>query len=348
MKTYAASLLIVAANAFSFRPSTRLSSPSSPLSSSSLSTADITAWQQEVPLHECQEIMAVAQRAAVAAGNVIRSHLGCSSERQGNKGCNIEEVDFEVKTTIKDIVTQYDSQAQTAVEDIIREAFPEHCFLGEENVAPGAAASEEALLHALQETSSAFLWICDPIDGTANFAAGMPLCGVTVSVVYKGIPIVGVIYDPHADELFSAIRGHGAYLNNDVPLSVATKIVNINDAIINAGCPADPNAFQVSMKGVLALNNQCRGVRMIACSALTTAWIAAGRMTAHYGYDLSSWDLVAGALIIHEAGGLVTDLDGSPYKLITRNMICSNGAVHDQVVRVLKDADAVEFSRSAP
>lgn len=294
-------------------------------------------WQQEVSLQECQEIMTVAQRAAVAAGNVIRSHLGCSAELLES---------FAVKTTMKDIVTQYDSQAQAVVQDIIREAFPEHSFLGEENVAPGAAASEEALLQALQETSSGFVWICDPIDGTANFAAGMPLCGVTVSVVYKGAPIVGVIYDPHADELFSAIRGQGAYLNNDKPLSAAKTISNIKDAIINAGCPADPNAFAVSMKGVLALNSECRGLRMIACSALTTAWIAAGRLTAHFGYDLSSWDLVAGALIIHEAGGLVTDLDGSPYKVTTRNMLCSNGAVHEQVLQVLKDADAVVFSRS--
>lgn len=345
MKIQSVALLFSFANAFSFRPLTHLlSSTPSPLSASSFSTADSTVWQQEVPLQECQVIMAVAQRAAAAAGHIIRTHLGCSSE----VGDDIDKgVGFEVKTTIKDIVTQYDSQAQAAVEDIIRESFPEHSFLGEENVAPGATASEQALLQVLQETPSGFVWICDPIDGTANFASGIPLCGVTVSVVFKGTPIVGVIYDPNADEMFSAIRGQGAYLNNDVPISAAKTITNIKDAIINAGCPADPNAFEVSMKGVRALNSECRGLRMIACSALTTAWIAAGRMTAHFGYDLSSWDLVAGALIIHEAGGLVTDLDGSPYKVTTRNMLCSNGAIHDQVLQVLKDADAVAFSRSA-
>ena len=288
--------------------------------------------------------MTVAQRAAMAAGGIIRTHLGCSSEAGGGSD---HRIDFEVKTTIKDIVTQYDSQAQAAVEDIIRGAFPEHSFLGEENVAPGAAASEQALLEALQETSSGFVWICDPIDGTANFASGLPLCGVTLSVIFKGTPIVGVIYDPNADEMFSAIRGQGAFLNNNVPISAAKTITNIKDAIVNAGCPADPNAFEISMKGALALNSECRGLRMIACSALTTAWIAAGRMTAHFGYDLSSWDLVAGALIIQEAGGLVTDLDGSPYKVTTRNMLCSNGGgVHYQILQVLKDAGAVEFSRS--
>ena len=85
---------------------------------------------------------------------------------------------------------------------------------------------------------------------------------------------------------------------------------------------------------------------MIACSALTTAWIAAGRLTAHFGYDLSSWDLVAGALLIQEAGGVVTDLNGSPYQITTRNMLCSNGLVHDPILKVLKEADAISFEQS--
>jgi myo-inositol-1(or 4)-monophosphatase len=337
-----ASLLLGITNGLSVRPLTHLRSSSLQLCSSA---GDKSIWQQEVSLQECQEIMTVAQQAAMAAGKIIHSHLSCSSDIGDNDNKD-ESMDYTVKTTIKDIVTQYDSQAQHAVEDIIRKAFPEHSFLGEEDVAPGAAASEQALLDALQKTPSGFVWICDPIDGTANFAAGLPLCGVTVSVIFKGTPIVGVIYDPNADEMFSAIRGRGAYLNNIVPISVAKTITNIKDAIINAGCPSDPNAFAVSMKGVLALNSECRGLRMIACSALTTAWIAAGRMTAHFGYDLSSWDLVAGALIISEAGGLVTDLDGSPYKVTTRNMLCSNRAVHDQVLHVLKNANAVSYFRS--
>jgi myo-inositol-1(or 4)-monophosphatase len=123
-------------------------------------------------------------------------------------------------------------------------------------------------------------------------------------------------------------------------------VTDVKDAIINAGCPADPNAFNTSMRGVLALNSKCRGLRVIACSALTTAWISSGRLSAHFGYDLSSWDLVAGALLIQEAGGKVSDLDGTPYKLETRNMLCSNGLVHDEVLNILREADAVSFTRS--
>lgn len=183
----------------------------------------------------------------------------------------------------------------------------------------------------------------------ANFASGLALCGVAVTVVFKGVAVVGVVYDPHADEMFSAIRGQGFAVLNGKPLPNLKDhgVQSIKDAIINAGCPADANAFQTSMRGVIALNGETRGLRMIACSALTTAWIAAGRLTAHFGYDLSSWDLAAGQLLISESGGLVTDLDGSPYKLETRNMLCSiNAKVHNEILQILTDADAVAFTRS--
>jgi myo-inositol-1(or 4)-monophosphatase len=251
----------------------------------------------------------------------------------------------EVKFNIKDVVTVYDKQAQTAIEHIVQTAYPSHSFLGEEDVASGAAASEEALLRVLGDTETGYIWICDPIDGTANFAAGLAMSAVPMGVVYRGTPIVSVVYDPHSDEMFSAIRGQGATLNG-APLRTAQAVTQAKDAIINAGCPADPNAFATSMRGVLALNGKSRGLRVIACSALTTAWIASGRLAAHFGYDLSSWDLVAGALLIQKAGGLVTNLDGSPYKLETMNMLCSNGIIHDEVLGILREADAVSFTRS--
>jgi len=166
-----------------------------------------------------------------------------------------------------------------------------------------------------------------------------------MGVVYKGVPIIGVVYDPHSDEMFTAIKGQGAFMNGE-RLVVSQAVDTIGDAIINAGCPADRNAFETSMRGMLALNGVSRGLRVIACSALTTAWIAAGRLTAHFGYDLSSWDLVAGALLIQEAGGEVTDLDGTPYNLQTRNMLCSNGHVHNEILEVLRGADAVCFERA--
>lgn len=315
------------------RFSRRLTTSRWSAAASSTSTLDIST---ELSPQKLQEMLETAQAAARAAGAVIRQHVGCCSEAA-------EECD--IKYSIKDIVTVYDQQAQDAVHEIIRAQYPHHAFLGEEDVAAGGAASEQALLDILQSSESDFLWICDPIDGTANFASGLELCAVTMAVVYNATPLIGVIYDPHRDEMYSTIRGQGAFLN-DRPIQVAQAIASAREAIVNAGCPADPNAFATSMRGVLALNRQTRGLRIIACSALTLAWIAAGRLTAHFGYDLSSWDLVAGALLVQEAGGRVTDLDGSDYKLTTRNMLCSNGAVHDQILKILKEADAVSFSRS--
>jgi len=310
------------------------------------------AWKTDLTSTEMGALRQTAEAAARAAGQVIVENLGCASKRQAsalvsadgdNKNRNAEQV----KTSIKDIVTEHDKEAQIAVESIIRGAYPDHSFLGEESVDPGAEASEQALTDLLSQTKSGFLWICDPIDGTANFASGLSMCAVTVSVVYKGTALIGVVYDPHAEEMFTAVIGQGATVNGE-QLTVATGVTNIKDSIINAGCPADPNAFAASMRGITALNSKSRGLRMMACSALTTAWIAAGRLTAHFGYDLSSWDLVAGALLIQEAGGLVTDLDGSPYRLETRNMLCSNGepSVHNSILQVLKDADATSFTRS--
>lgn len=252
------------------------------------------------------------------------------------------------KSSIKDIATLFDIQAQDAVEAVIRSIYPNHAFLGEEEVASGASASDAALRRALQQASisgSHFVWICDPIDGTANFASGLALSAVTLAVVYKGTIVVGVVYDPYRGDMFSAVKGEGAYINDVHRLHVTQDVTVVRDAVINAGCPVDPKAFACSVRGVMALNAQTRGIRMIACSALTTAWIAAGRLTAHFGYDLNSWDLAAGALLIQEAGGMVTDLRGTPYNLATRDMLCSNGFVHEQVLDILRDADAITYNR---
>jgi myo-inositol-1(or 4)-monophosphatase len=350
--------------------------PSTPISSSAdgpttttttVSTTTTTtkathldAWKTDLTLQDCQNLLSTAERAARAAGAIITAHSGCGSNNNKTEPQQQQQQQDMVleKFNLKDIVTKYDKQAQEAIETIVRHDFPTHSFLGEENVASGGAASELALVQALEATTTGFVWICDPIDGTANFASGLPLSAVTMSVVYQGTPVVGVVYDPHAEELYSAIRGYGATLNgrpimtttirSDSGGVISSSSNVIKNAIINAGCPADPNAFAASMRGVWALNAKCRGIRIIACSALTTAWIASGRLTAHFGYDLSSWDLVAGALLIQEAGGTVTELDGSAYRLETRNMLCSNGSVelHDEILSILKAANAVSFTRT--
>mmetsp|Transcript_8741 Transcript_8741/g.21933 ORF Transcript_8741/g.21933 Transcript_8741/m.21933 type:complete len:444 (-) Transcript_8741:31-1362(-) len=354
------------------------SSTADDVTMSSSTTSPCPNPTNPISLDVCQELLQTAEEAARAAGRIIVENLGCpvdsNDQEEGDNDSSIEQ-----KFNIKDVVTKHDKAAQHAIKTIITQKYPGHTFLGEEDVPPGAQASEDALVNILasmkkkqqqapqdhgdnenndnakDNEGDGFIWICDPIDGTANFASGMPLCGVTVTVIYDNQAIIGVIYDPHRDELFYSIRDHGAFLvekkkssNMKRQLRVQSSVALAKDAIVNAGCPADPNAFEASMRGVTALNSQVRGLRIIAASCITLAWIASGRLTAHFGYDLSSWDLVAGALIIQEAGGRITDIDGSPYKITTRNMLCSNGQkqVHEEILQILNDADATTFVRS--
>jgi myo-inositol-1(or 4)-monophosphatase len=247
------------------------------------------------------------------------------------------------KTSFQDVYTMYDMQAQDVIEDIILARYPTHSILGEESVSAGNA---DAALHRalVQAMNSHVLWIVDPIDGTANFASGMALSAVTIAVVYKGTVIVGVVYDPFRNDMFCAIKGQGAYLNDQYLLQVTPRVATVSEAVINAGCPVNVNAYACALRGVQALHGRSRGLRMLACTALVTAWIAAGRLTAHFAYDLNSWDVAAGALLIQEAGGLVTDLYGMPYQLSTRNMLCSNGLVHYEILDILQDASAVSYT----
>eukprot|EP00535_Pseudo-nitzschia_heimii_P002292 CAMPEP_0197188378 /NCGR_PEP_ID=MMETSP1423-20130617/17686_1 /TAXON_ID=476441 /ORGANISM="Pseudo-nitzschia heimii, Strain UNC1101" /LENGTH=560 /DNA_ID=CAMNT_0042640187 /DNA_START=109 /DNA_END=1791 /DNA_ORIENTATION=+ len=312
-----------------------------------------------------RSMVVTAERAARAAGKVIRDAQDSSFGRDLDGENDGDSVSTEQKANIKDIVTKYDREAQDVVERIIRSEFPLHSFLGEENVAAGGDASSQALADALDHGSdgndgNGFVWIVDPIDGTANFASGLDLCGVTVAVVDKnsGEALVGVIYDPHRDEMFVAVHGRGAYCNRKrigtSGMAAGSTPAALRDTIVNAGCPADPNAFAASLRGVGALNSRCRGLRVVACSALTLAWVASDRLGAHFGYDLSAWDLVAGALLVREAGGRVTGIDGSPYDVRTRSMLVSSpgsntgeSRVHNDVLGVLRDADAVSFERAS-
>ena len=215
--------------------------------------------------------------------------------------------------------------------------------MGEEDVPPGKEASAQALENKLNEIGMAsgsddkngWLWIVDPIDGTTNFVHGMPLCMPSVAATYQGQVMVGVIYDPHRLELFTAIRGRGAYLNGE-RISVG-KQDTVGDAIVAMGSPPGEESMKMSLKGANSLMPQVRTIRMLGSAALMLAWVANGRLTCYWEYDLSSWDIAAGALLVEEAGGRFTDLQGQDYTLRTRKMIASNGLVHDAILHILRD-----------
>lgn len=160
----------------------------------------------------------------------------------------------------------------------------------------------------------------------------------SVAVAYKGTVVVGVIYDPHRDELFTAIKNQGAFMNNE-PIKVGEQDC-IGDAIIAMGSPPGAESLKMSLKGVEALMPKCRTIRMIGSAAIMLAWVACGRLTVYWEYDLSSWDIAAGFLLVTEAGGKFTGLSGEAWDLRGRKMIASGGQgkVHEEVLEVLNGA----------
>lgn len=211
--------------------------------------------------------------------------------------------------------------------------------MGEEDVPPGKEASAAAIEAKLSSSDSDWLWIVDPIDGTTNFVHGMPLSMPSVAAAYKGEVVVGVIYDPHREELFTATKGGGAFMNGKA-IKVGEQGV-IGDAVVAMGSPPAEESMQMSLKGVQALMPKVRTIRMLGSAAVMLAWVANGRLTCYWEYDLSSWDISAGALIVQEAGGRFTDLDDNDFTLRTRKMCASNGKVHDDILKVLNDAGVV-------
>jgi myo-inositol-1(or 4)-monophosphatase len=215
----------------------------------------------------------------------------------------------------------------------VLENFPDHNFLGEESVAPGIEAAKAALEDKLAE--SGWLWIVDPIDGTTNFASGIPLNLPSIAVAYNGEVVVGVLMDPHRDELFSAVKGQGAYCNGE-RIYVGEQEL-IGDAVVGMESPAGQDSLEVALKGIVPLMPKVRTIRMLGSSALMLPWVANGRLTAYWTPDECAWDIAAGSLIVMEAGGRVTELSGKKYSLRSRSLLASNGKVHDEILKVLQD-----------
>jgi myo-inositol-1(or 4)-monophosphatase len=161
------------------------------------------------------------------------------------------------------------------------------------------------------------------------------MCMPSIAATYNGEVMVGVIYDCHRNELFTAVKGRGAYMNDD-KISVGPQ-ESIGDAIVAMGSPPATESMNMSLKGIVALMPKVRTIRMLGSAALMLAWVANGRLTCYWEYDLSSWDIAAGALIIQEAGGTFTDLAGNDFTIRTRKICASNGKIHDAVLQVLHE-----------
>lgn len=277
-----------------------------------------------------QEIEQVAIRAAKEAGAMIRQRCGRAAKMM-------------VKANEYDLVTEVDKACEEIVRRHVTEHFPTHGILGEEGVAPGSEASAQAVEASRDEE---YLWVIDPIDGTTNFIHGFPHSVVSIGVAHRGEVVVGVIYDPFREELFHGRRGEGAYLNGE--RMQVSKEARLEEAVLATGFPTDlQRARMLNMKGMHALAPIVRNFRALGTAALHLAYIAAGRLSGFWEIDLNAWDLSAGSLLIQEAGGRVTDTQGTDYHLGVRHIAATNGSIHDDLLRVLNESQATGYEERA-
>jgi myo-inositol-1(or 4)-monophosphatase len=237
----------------------------------------------------------------------------------------------ELKSERASIVTWADVTAQAAILEVIRDRFPGHAVLAEEDHAGGAAAAEPRVT-----------WLVDPLDGTSNYAHGVPFACTSVAVRDAEGLAAGAIFDPFREELFTAARDGGAWLGDE---SLAVSAVDSPArALVCTGIQSDdPDAIAAFGRRIVALSRECRGVRCVGSPALCLAYVAAGRIDAFLERDATfAWDVGAGALLITEAGGRIEDLDGGPLNLGPglANVLASNGGIHAALTGIVRAAEA--------
>ena len=255
-----------------------------------------------------------AKRLAVEAGKIILENMN-------------QQIETESKTSGKDLVTEVDRMVEQFIQQELTTTFPDHQMLGEEE----AFASEEMYKQILDDFHSIpFIWVVDPIDGTNNFIQNIPGFVVSIALVSYGKPIVGVIYDPIRNELFYATENGGAYLN-EKKINVA-HVDHLNGSVIGTSFSSVTKIRSLTVKNIEMLLPKCRTIRVLGAAALNLAYVAKGRITSFYHFELNPWDVAAGILIISEAGGKVTTMKGTPYELSKSSILVSNGFIHQQML----------------
>lgn len=253
----------------------------------------------------------VAVDAATRAGALLRAHLG------GRR-----EVSY--KDSPINLVTEMDRRAEALIVETIQRHFPEHGILAEERGTVGG--------------DGAHRWIVDPLDGTTNYAHGLPIYCVSIALEVRGSVVLGVVVDPNRDECYVAERGRGATLNG-APIRVSATAA-LGESLLGTGYQYDirKNARN-NLAEHAALLLRSHSVREIGSAVLHLASVAAGRLEAFWELSLGAWDVAAGSLLVEEAGGRVTNPSGGPLDLASPSIVASNGAIHDELLAVLAEVD---------
>jgi len=220
-----------------------------------------------------------------------------------------------------DLVTEADRRSEALIVERLQHHFPGHDIVGEEG---GGTRS-----------GSDYCWYVDPLDGTTNFAHGFPVFCVTLGLAHRGEVAMGVVYDPIRDELFTVERGAGAYLNNE--RITVSKTTDLSESLLATGFPPFADNHDLNIQFYYRFTLLSHGIRRAGSAALDLCFVAAGRFDGFWELKLNPWDKAAGALMVLEAGGLVTDLKGGPFKLQVGEIMASNGLIHDQMTEIFSE-----------
>jgi myo-inositol-1(or 4)-monophosphatase len=218
---------------------------------------------------------------------------------------------------VNDLVTEADHASQATIRRILSRHFPNDDFIEEEG--PG-----------LRREGSSRRWIIDPLDGTTNYVHGFPFYCVSIALETGGMPVVGVVYDPTRNDCFVATAGGGATRNGAVLRTSATN--RMVSSLMCIGIPTELTLKRSAISVFERLTLQCRSVHRLGSAALTLAYVAAGRIDGYWTQFTMPWDCAAGVVLVREAGGQVTNQDGSPYDLYTPDILATNGLVHTEFV----------------
>jgi len=249
----------------------------------------------------------VAVDAARAAGRLLREELA-GARRIAYKGTPVN------------LVTEMDGRAEALIIEALVGVFPDDAILAEER---GACAGR-----------SGRRWIIDPLDGTTNYAHGVPAFAVSIGLEADGRMVLGVVYEPNLEELFVAERGTGASLN-DARITVSST-TTVDASLLTTGFPYDVRErSDNNLREYAAFSVRSRGVRRWGSAVIDLAWVAAGRFDGYWELRLAPWDVAAGMLLVEEAGGTVTGIDGAPLDIARPTLLATNGKIHQEMLDLL-------------
>lgn len=248
---------------------------------------------------------------AIKAGVIIRDKFGGDFAR-GYKSCP------------SDLVTEVDRRSESLIAEGLIEKFPGHTIIGEENSGD------------VKNIPEGYAWYVDPLDGTTNFVYGIPFCSVSIGLARDGKMVAGVVYDPFRDECFSAAAGCGTRLNGR-PVRVDPARKMLREALLVTGYPENKSfSERLSRINYQKVAESCGNLRALGSAALELAYISCGRLTGFWENTLMPWDVAAGSLLVEEAGGKVTDINGNALTLESYlSITATNGLIHEELLKTL-------------